>query len=217
MKPKLLDLFCGAGGAAMGYHRAGFEVVGVDIKPQKHFPFEFHQADAMTYPLEGFDVIHASPPCQRYSRAMSLPGCNRNSYPDLIDPCRERLKKSGVRFIIENVEGSPLVNPLRLCGSSFGLMVRRHRLFETGRFSITLFPPCSHGIHKKVHPIGVGVKGREGTLSYVVSCFGHSRFKGDTELRKKAMGVDWMSIDELSEAIPPAYTEWIGRQIMVRW
>ena len=128
-KPRLLDLFCGAGGAAMGYHRAGFEVVGVDIKPQPHFPFEFHQVDALTYTLDGFDAYHASPPCQRYSCAVNLHN-NRDSHPDLIDIVRNILLKTGKHYVIENVPGSPLINPTQLCGSAFGLRVRRHRLFE---------------------------------------------------------------------------------------
>ena len=135
MKPRLLDLFCGAGGAAMGYHRAGFEVVGVDIKPQPHYPFEFHQADAMTYPLEGFDAIHASPPCQGYSPHVSSEssawaGTRGKDEPRLIGAVRERLV--GHAYVIENVVGArrELRGPLLLCGTMFGLPIARHRLFE---------------------------------------------------------------------------------------
>src|SRR3989304_5094805 len=108
MKPKLLDLFCGAGGAAMGYHRAGFDVVGVDIKPQPHYPFEFHQADAMTWPLDGFDAIHASPPCPGSSRLRRLPWLKGREWPLLIPGVRRRLVAAGVPWVIENVMDAPL-------------------------------------------------------------------------------------------------------------
>jgi len=165
MRPRLLDLFCGAGGAAMGYHRAGFEVVGVDIKPQPHYPFEFHQADAMTYPLDGFDVIHASPPCQGYSALAAM-------HPDLewerlIGPVRDRLVSNGKPFVIENVETAPLrhsptlfgLHGVILCGSHFGLGVgrgylRRHRKFESTVIIQQL--PCAHGIKKAVGVYGHG-------------------------------------------------------------
>ena len=141
-RPRLLDLFCGAGGAAMGYHRAGFEVVGVDINPQPRYPFEFHQADALEYPLAGFDAIHASPPCQRFS-TMTKRWARSSSHSDLIEPTRSRLRESMLPYVIENVAGAPLVGPIRLCGSSFGLPVRRHRLFEMSSPPL-LVPPCQH-------------------------------------------------------------------------
>lgn len=122
-KPKLLDLFCGAGGAAMGYHRAGFEVTGIDINPQPHYPFKFIQADAMTYPLGGFDCYHASPPCQRYSiLTRGLHQDRIENYPDLIAPIRDRLLHTGKPYVIENVEGARklLINPVKLCGTMFG-------------------------------------------------------------------------------------------------
>jgi DNA (cytosine-5)-methyltransferase 1 len=142
VRPRLLDLFCGAGGAAVGYHRPGFDVVGVDIKPQSNYPFEFHQADALEFPLEGFNAIHASPPCQGYSQLAAMhPG---REYPLLIEPTRELLLSTGLPYVIENVEGAPLPRHPQLdgtwgfwlCGSMFGLGVtrgflRRHRLFET--------------------------------------------------------------------------------------
>src|SRR5262245_41316846 len=117
LMPRLADLFCGAGGAGMGYHRLGFEVVGVDIKPQPNYPFEFHQADALTFPLEGFDAVHASPPCQHAS-ALSVMA-NAGEYPDLIPPTRERLIASGLPYVIENVVGAVLIGPFTLCGASF--------------------------------------------------------------------------------------------------
>ena len=140
VRPKLLDLFCGAGGAGMGYHQAGFEVVGVDINPQPHYPFEFHQADALTYPLNGFDVIHASPPCQRYSKANTK---YRYKHPDLIDPIRKRIEY--YNYIIENVPDARklLKNPLMLCGGMFGLPIHRHRYFEIKPFIFSLLPQCN--------------------------------------------------------------------------
>ena len=139
-RPRLLDLFCGAGGAAMGYHRAGFDVVGVDINPQPHYPFAFHQADALEYPLAGFDAIHASPPCQRFS-TMTQRWARSSSRPGPDEPTRSRLRESMLPYVIENVAGAPLVGPIRLCGSSFGLPVRRHRLFEMSSPPL-LVPPC---------------------------------------------------------------------------
>lgn len=208
---RLLDLFCGAGGAAMGYYRAGFdEIVGVDIEPQKHYPFTFMQADAMTYPLDGFDAIHASPPCQHYSLFSRNLG-RAHLHPDLVAPVRERLTASGLPFIIENVEGAPLHNPVTLCGSSFGLEIdidgqqchlRRHRLFES---NVWLWSTqCQH-----VGP-AVTVTGH-GTPKWHVDRFG--RGIRTAEFRR-LMGIDWMSRDELSQAIPPAYTEWLGAQLI---
>jgi DNA (cytosine-5)-methyltransferase 1 len=146
---KLLDLYCGAGGAAMGYHRAGFEVVGVDINPQKHYPFEFHQGDAIEYLREQgkeFDVIHASPPCQRYSK--SVKKINRKNHPDLIFNTRTQLITSCRPYIIENVPGSPLINPIVLCGTMFGLDVKRHRLFESNAI-LTNPPQCLFFLHNR--------------------------------------------------------------------
>lgn len=200
---RLLDLFCGAGGASMGYHRAGFEVVGVDINPQPNYPFEFHQADALEFPLNGFDVVHASPPCQAHC---SL-SCNLG-HNDLIPATRKRL--SGKIFVIENVERAPLINPIKLCGSSFGLLVQRHRLFES---SIKLEQKrCDHSWWSPI--FFQNDYGRKDTKSNVVAVYGSSRFKNDYLLRCAAMGISWMNIKELSQAIPPAYTEWIGKQLI---
>lgn len=200
---KLLDLFCGAGGASMGYHRAGFEVVGVDIKPQPNYPFEFHQADALEFPLNGFDVIHASPPCQAY--------CNLSAHlghVDYIPATRNRL--NGHCYVIENIQGAPLVNPIRLCGSSFGLVVQRHRLFES---SVPLVgKPCDHSWWRP--RFFQNDYSRKDRLSNVVAVYGASRFKNDFELRCAAMGISWMTLNELSQAIPPAYTEFIGKQLI---
>lgn len=197
---RILDLFCGAGGAAMGYHRAfpGAEIVGVDINPQPRYPFVFMQADAMTYPLNGFDLIHASPPCQRFSAMTSCrPGLG-GEYPDLVAGTRLRL--TGHSYVIENVPGSPLVAPVVLCGSMFGLPLYRHRLFEAS-FNITAPQHPPHLI-----PASRAGHWEPGTI---ISVAGHVSPIAEA---RRAMGIDWMTRDELSEAIPPAYTEWIGRQ-----
>jgi DNA (cytosine-5)-methyltransferase 1 len=198
---RILDLFCGAGGAAMGYARAGFEVVGVDISPQPRYPFEFHQADAMTFPLGGFDAIHASPPCQAYSVA-TLQHRDTHTYVDLVEPIRTRLAARGTPYVIENVPGAPLRNWVQICGSGLGMTrIRRHRWFES---NVALWGvPCAHGQNDDIlsvvgHSEGSGKSG-EGYL------------KADKEA---AMGIDWMARDELSQAIPPAYTQWIGEQLI---
>lgn len=194
-KPKLLDLFCGAGGCSMGYHRAGFNVVGVDINHQPHYPFRFHRADAMLFPLDGFDAVHASPPCKAFTKtgwAFHF-NCHQN-HKDLLTPMRERLIASGLPFVIENVPGAPIRGDLMLCGSMFGLGVRRHRYFETNPSLFNFLPPCSH---KKV----------------LASPHGHPRISGEGATWGPAMGIDWMNTNELSQAIPPAYTEWIGKEL----
>lgn len=207
-KLRLLDLFCGAGGSAMGYHRAGFEVVGVDIKPQKHYPFEFHQADAMTYPLEGFDVIHASPPCQAHSALRHLRP--EKSYECFIERTRERLMLWGGPWIIENVPAAPLRNPITLCGSSFGLRVRRHRLFESNVFLKSL--PCNH--KGQGRPTDVSGTGGRRINRKPNDHGGNTNKPRNIEEASMAMGIDWMTRYELSQAIPPAYCEFIGRQLM---
>jgi DNA (cytosine-5)-methyltransferase 1 len=205
---RLLDLFCGAGGAAMGYHRAGFEVVGVDIKLQPHYPFEFHEADALEYVAEHgreFDVIHASPPCQRYSRISKTHGV-ADRHPDLLPETRRLLVLARKPYIIENVEGAPLQDAITLCGTMFGLRVRRHRLFET---SFSVWPPflCCHDSY------AVGVYGHSGAGANR----GRERARGNDnthDVWESAMGISWMTNAELAQAIPPAYTEYIGRQLM---
>ena len=202
---RALDLFCGAGGASMGLNRAGFEVVGVDIKPQPRYPFAFIQGDATAPPVDltCFDFIWASPPCQAFTMAQNA-AKNAHAHPNHIPATRAILKASGRPYAIENVVGAPLENPSLLCGLAFGLKVKRHRLFETSFFMMT--PPCpSHD------------------EDYFV-IFGHevrNRRKGTAAGRKnkiaegrKAMGIDWMTRGELSEAIPPAYSEFIGRAAM---
>ena len=206
-RPRLLDLYCGAGGSAVGYHRAGFEVVGVDHLPQKNYPFEFHLANAMTYPLEGFDVIHASPPCQAFTSLNKMHNAKR--HPDLLTPTRARLQVWGGVYVIENVRGSPIRGQFLLCGSQFGLgsgdaQLRRHRYFEVEPPLPVLSTPCAHN----GRVIGVyGGHGRDrrrktNTQDYSV------------EQRREAMGISWMNGTELSQAIPPAYTEYIGHRLM---
>jgi len=198
----------------MGYHRAGFEVVGVDIKPQPHYPFEFHQGDAMTWPLAGFDAIHASPPCQGYSRMRHLPWLKDREYPLLIEPVRARLAPLGVPYVIENVEGAPLDPAVMLCGLDFGLRMYRHRWFESNY----LLMAQSHQAHKEV--IGAGrllgsrySRASAGVTGMLPDPAGHSA-GASTRAAAAAMGVEWMDRDEMTQAIPPAYTEWIGRQLM---
>ena len=193
----------------MGYHRAGFEIVGVDIKPQPNYPFEFHWADALEYPLDGFDAVHASPPCEAHSR---ITGKHRGNHLDLIPPTRSRLIDSGLPYVIENVEGAPLENFVVLCGSMFGLKVRRHRLFETS--FILLVPQCNHAAQNGEHYSLCWKNRKAGKTSPVVGVYGNINYKGEFKLRCEAMGIDWMTNAELVKAIPPAYTEYIGKQLM---
>jgi len=212
-RPRLLDLFCGAGGAAKGYHDAGFEVVGVDIKPQPRFPFEFHQRDVMTFDvldIYGFapDVIHASPPCQAHS---DLQKQSKREYPDHIAASRRFLERSGLPYVIENVEGAPLVDPVMLCGTMFpGLRVLRHRLFESN-FPIDQ-PP--HGKHPLVFTHDKR-KAHYGLLDQDDSFVQVTGGGNCTVANKRAaMGVPWMTGHEANEAIPPAYAEYIGSQLL---
>jgi DNA (cytosine-5)-methyltransferase 1 len=217
-RPRLLDLFCGAGGAAMGYHRAGFDIVGVDIEPQKNYPFEFHQADAMTYPLDGFDAVHASPPCQGYSRMRHLPWLKGRVYPMLIEPTRDRLNANGVPWVMENVYDAPL-SGIWLCGTQFGVPLLRHRRFEPGFFELVA---PSHAAHKIVlatggasiakRYAGHGITGAAVKEINRDSVAGH--FAGVARARE-IMGIDWMKRDELAQAIPPVMTEFVGHQLWV--
>ena len=218
MRPRLLDLFCGAGGAAMGYHRAGFDVVGVDIKPQPHYPFEFHQGDALTYPLDGFDVIHASPPCQAYSRLRHLPWLKGREYPALLAVTRERLQVHGTPWVIENVEDAPMPYSVVLCGTMFDLPVYRHRRFGSSEF---LWQP-EHAKH--AHTLAAGrasmakrYRKSSGVTGVIVKEINRGSLAGHATGAKETgrlMGIDWMRREELTQAIPPAYTEWIGRQLL---
>jgi DNA (cytosine-5)-methyltransferase 1 len=210
---RLLDLFCGAGGAAMGYHQAGFdEIVGVDLNPQPRYPFEFVQADALEYVAEHgheFDAIHASPPCQDYSRAVRH--LSRPGYPRFLEPTQEILESLNCSYVIENVVGSPIPmqstlfghHGVYLCGTMFGLRIWRHRLFATN-FEVALPGPCVHTspAMNPYNPRGLQRLDDE---------------RGNTEREtywREHWGVGWMKRDEGREAIPPAYTEYIGYALM---
>lgn len=230
-RPLLLDLFCGAGGAAVGYHRAGFDVVGVDHRPMPRYPYSCCQEDALAvlerladgktwrgYRINDFAVIHASPPCQRYTRA-SFAESNREKHPDLIGITRQILQDLAVPYVIENVDGAPMQQAVQLCGQMFGLGVFRHRWFE-----------CSHLVMIPPHPSHRGKKiGVDGMCCVVGHGGGTSRRLRDFLNRQRrhgaggqqnkpewqaAMGINWMTRNELSQAIPPAYTEFIGRQLL---
>lgn len=206
-RPRLLDLFCCGGGAAMGYHRAGFEVVGVDIEPQPKYPFEFHRADALTFPLDGFDAYHASPPCQRFSQvSVCRPGLSEK-YPDLVGPIRERLAATGKPYVIENVPGAPLLNPTMLCGQMFGLDLFRHRMFESN----VELPFMLHS-HSKVGTTAGASPERGGWKpGRIISVAGNCAPIAEA---RRAMGIDWLNAPELAEAVPPAYTEFIGKYLL---
>jgi DNA (cytosine-5)-methyltransferase 1 len=198
----------------MGYHRAGFDVVGVDIKPQPRYPFEFHQVDAMTFPLDGFDVVHASPPCQAYSE--QTPVEHRTKHLKLIPAVRSRM--SGVPFVIENVEGArrDLVAPtLMLCGTMFGLNLWRHRYFEIGNFPV-FFPPatCNHSRRPVTTHAGSNTR-RLGPVAPTGTTRRKSgRFEWSVQDCRDAMEIPWMTREGIDQAIPPAYTEFIGRQLI---
>jgi DNA (cytosine-5)-methyltransferase 1 len=200
-KPRALDLFCCAGGATKGLQRAGFHVTGVDIKPQPRYCGDaFFQDDAMTFPMDGYDFIWASPPCQSYSAAMRHLATPQ---PMLIEAIRERLEANGAPWVIENVVGAPLRHPLVLCGTMFGLRIHRHRLFESSCL-FALVPDC-FAKEPVLNPHSA--KSRE----RIYAEFGRQ----DAEkLWRNEMGVEWMSRHETREAIPPAYAEFIGLQII---
>lgn len=227
MKPLALDLFCGAGGVSMGLHQAGFEVIGVDIKPQPRYPFRFIQADALNPPvdLSVFGFIWSSPPCQAHTALKTM--FNAKEHPNLIPATRALLEQSGKPYCIENVVGAPVRPDIILCGTMFGLgtgdaELRRHRLFECN-FIPPLTSPCNHyargrvcGVYgghgrdrRRIRPAVCGVWGNAGGRS---NRDGVQQFS--TEERAEAMGIDWMTGAELSQAIPPAYSEFIGKHVM---
>jgi DNA (cytosine-5)-methyltransferase 1 len=212
-KPRLLDLFCCAGGAGKGYAEAGFEVVGVDIDPQPRYPLPFIQTNAMELDpkfIATFDAIHASPPCQSYSD-LAKRNKNAHEWPRLIEPVREMLIRSGLPYVIENVDGAPLLDPVILCGTMFkGLRVLRHRLFEAN-FKIVA-PP--HGKHPICHTFDKRKSqfGKTDEMVDFVSVNGGGNCS--VVAARDAMGIDWMTKNELNEAIPPAYTRFIGKQLL---
>ena len=212
-KPRLLDLFCCAGGAGFGYSQAGFEVVGVDIKLQRNYPLPFIQADALSLDpkfIALFDVVHASPPCQAYS---DLAKRNRNAddWPRLIEPVRDMLIRSGLPYVIENVDGAPLFNAVVLCGTMFSeLRVLRHRLFEA---NFEIVPP-PHKKHPKVHTFDRRKShfGKTNEWKDFVQVTGG----GNCTLAaaREAMGIDWMTKNEINESIPPTYTRFVGQELL---
>jgi len=212
-KPLLLDLYCCQGGAAAGYVAAGFDVIGVDIDPQPRFPYRFIQADAiellaMLAALGSVkvdsawltpDAIHASPPCQAHSNAQKIQG---RQHPELIAPVRELLEQTGMPYVIENVPGAPLENPVELCGAMFGLHTYRHRLFESN-IPITVPAHPAHGQRQ----IKMGRPVREGDFYQAVGNFSNVAYA------RADLGVPWMNRDGIRECIPPVYAEHIGRQL----
>ncbi len=208
--PRILDLFCGAGGAGVGYARAGFEVVGVDLAPMPDYPFEFHQADALDHLADHwrhFDAIHASPPCQA-STALTKGTNKGREYVQLIPETRRLLRATGLPTIIENVQGSDLRRDLTLCGEIFGLGVIRHRYFEVSGFSVI---PPAHKPHRG------RVRGwRHGTYydGPYLAVYGDGGGKGSVAEWQQAMGIDWTADRKaIAEALPPAYCEFVGSQL----
>lgn len=214
---RLLDLFCGAGGAGVGYSRAGFDVVGVDIEAHPDYPLPMMVMDAMDTlrdldSLAGFDVIHASPPCQGYS--LSTPASTRDKHPRLIGPVRMAVRQWGGVYVIENVQGArpAMCHPVKLCGSSFGLGVRRHRLFESN--ALLMGQPCAHN----VQGVPYGVYGdHPEELVHLRPETGTSRARKARTIAhgREVMGIDWMTDwDDLTDAIPPVFTEYLGAQLL---
>lgn len=210
-RPRLLDLFCGAGGASMGYSRAGFEVVGVDIAPQPNYPFEFVQMDALAalalLSAKKYAGVHASPPCQGYMRGSTSTG---DKYPRLIEPVRQMLRALGVPYVIENiVPARPhLLDPITLCGEMFGLDVIRHRLFETSFGAVAPHHPKHRGRVR-------GWRHGEYFDGPYVAVYGKGGGKASLSEAQAAMGIEWIDdYDAIVEAIPPAYTEFVGTQLM---
>lgn len=203
MKPKLLDLFCGAGGASMGYHRAGFEVEGVDIKPQPHYPFKFYEADALELPLEGYDAYHASPPCQLWAGGYNK---YRKDYSDCLTPIRTRLELTHKAWVIENVPKSPMRADFIITGDMVGLpQIKRERWFETNWWNNIAVIIKQERVYPTISITGTG------TPTGTYKAFGRALKLKEFQ---DAMSIRWMSRDEMSEAIPPAYTEYIGKYLM---
>ena len=219
-KPLLLDLFCCAGGAGEGYRRAGFDVIGMDIEVRASNPSRVILQD-VTDPsfitrlvrerlVDGrpISAVHASPPCQRFSTMTPSP----DKHPDYIQQVRDLVTDLGVPFVIENVPAAPLLDPIKLCGSAFGLAVRRHRMFEVN-FQTPPPPVCNH----KAQGVPIGVYGSHPDTRQFMRPNGKSRGRRAASVAEaqRAMGIDWISdFRELAEAIPPAYTEWIGKYMM---
>ena len=223
MAPRLLDTYCCEGGASMGYHRAGFEVVGVDIFEdynQKRYPFESHRGDAVEFIKEHgheFDAIAGSPPCQRHTIATSA--IDRSAYPDLIGPTRDAMIASGKPYVIENVVGAPLVDPTLLCGCMFDLQavdtdgitlyLQRARLFESN-VPLTQPRPCDHSKHEWVGGSYGGARRDKYEARYVRK----GGYVPSIPVQRKLLGIDWMTQKGMFQSIPPAYTEYLGSILM---
>lgn len=218
MSLRILDLYCKAGGAALGYHQAGFDVVGVDIEPQPHYPFDFIQSDALTVDLcwSDFDAIHASPPCQDHSALSSMAGTHNTGW--LLEATRELLETTGLPYVIENVMGAPMRGDVILCGTMFGCTIDnaelwRHRQFEVGggwQLDHWL-PQCAHGQRRHVLGVYGHADGEDVDRHRRRTRRG---WTGSTSQRAEVMGIGWMTSAELAQAIPPAYTKWIGSQLI---
>jgi hypothetical protein len=238
-KPLLVDLCCKAGGASKGYSDAGFDVVGVDIQKQKNYPFKFIRGDVLEMDLPEADLYHASPPCQLFSIGTAKYRNQGKQYPDVLTPLRERLLKTGKPFIIENVPGAPIRKDVFLCGEMFALRVIRHRIFEIHGFTVLQPPHIKHKLSLR-EGSAVGVYGSNGTLfmishkanykeeyeklkkhrqSWYATVAGNGGNSYSYQLSKwrEAMGIDWMNKKELTQAIPPAYTKYIGTMAILNF
>lgn len=215
-RPKILDLYCCAGGAGYGYYLAGFDVVGVDIAPQPEYPFEFIQGDALQIMREighAFQAVHASPPCQHFTKYNNCRKNLKEKYEDLIEPTRQALIEVGKPYVIENVVGAPLNDPITLCGSMFGLDIRRHRLFESN--VMLMQPKCNHGIWEPNRYPGGRSRERGGARVLCRGTIEIGRWNIPISTQKEAMQIDWITdLRKLSESIPPAYTKYIGEQLI---
>ena len=238
-RPKILDLYCCAGGAAVGYHRAGFDVYGIDINPQPRYPFAFRRDDALATLallltgegvvfdtdegpvrlwMEDFVAIHASPPCQSFSRTKTL---HSNEHPDLVEPTRTLLKQTGKPWIIENVVGAPLIDPIKLCGSEFDMIgedvdgvplkMIRHRLFESN-VQLTGKGGCRH--RKDIQTASVYGAGGGWTPKHRDNPERRGGYIPHVDVLRKILEVDWTTKHELSQVVPPAFTEHLGRQLL---
>jgi DNA (cytosine-5)-methyltransferase 1 len=219
LRPKLLDLFCGAGGCARGYQLAGWHVTGVDIHAQPRYAGDvFVQADALEYLRDHgheYDCIHASPPCQAYSKCRNMVWVRGRDYPDLVPATLAALEATGKPWVIENVPGAPLPYAVVLCGTQFGLPLRRHRLFGASFFLFSPSEPCRHRIGDLTisgHRIGL-----LGTRAKAYACADgstrHRRIGATASVARAALGIDWMTCAEMMQAIPPAFSEFVGRQL----
>jgi DNA (cytosine-5)-methyltransferase 1 len=222
---RILDLFCGAGGAAAGLHRVfpKAEIIGVDNRPQPRYPFQFAQTDATKYPVKGFDFVWASPPCQKFTALKTMYNA-RKDHPDHVGSTRRRLITSSIPYVIENVPGAPLKDPFLLCGSMFPELrtkdgayeLRRHRLFEAS-FPIRLNTYCQHN-GPVLGVYGAHSRDRRRTIRVLSHAGGEYRNEAGQRVsfpkrrREEVMGIDWMNGDELGNAVPPAYSEWIALQ-----